>query len=219
MTVPPHSAPWLTTAEVLLESNDGKVFAVLASVITTQSAMFRDMLEGSTAEQLNVPIQLDIDPKSVQHFVNVLINDAWTPGTNCDWQACKTLLAILERFGCPQLCERVVGRLGILTKDSPWEIFVVASQYDNADIAREAILSFVVDPKLQRAAFSSLANCDTMLVRASYALALLAAVLRHTKTDHEVLDWYAIAQSFDPARPYDFRPARKVYKAGYTGRN
>ncbi|WVQ98332.1 hypothetical protein IAU59_005455 [Kwoniella sp. CBS 9459] len=121
-------------ADITLVSDEGTMFKVHSYMLKANSALFRDML----SDKPDAPPTLHT---STSRSNNNSINSMES------WSQAKAVLLLCDKYDCPFLVERVCIRLRYLAAEAPWEIFVLASQYDQVQLAETALEHLHTDEK------------------------------------------------------------------------
>ncbi|WVF69531.1 hypothetical protein IAT40_004309 [Kwoniella sp. CBS 6097] len=191
-------------ADVTLVSKEGVQFKVFSYYLKANSAIFRDMLTDGAFQDSNIP--LDVVQTDLHYFLD-LMHQA-EPRSPHNWQQASSIVALCDKFDCPIVLERILHRLEGLAESQPWDIFCLASQYNQLPLAKVAIRSMWRDKVYATAEVDTIPIKYAAQVALPYLLALFGAK-KSTKipdmyynnasyNDTLAINWEAIAKAFKP---------------------
>ncbi|EIW67980.1 hypothetical protein TREMEDRAFT_63864 [Tremella mesenterica DSM 1558] len=183
------------TADILLKSNDEKLFRVHSYILKAHSTVFRDMISLPSTNDKKDPITLDMTSVQLEIFLDFMHET--DPTLASKWADCMTLIEHLKQYGCESLVERVVVRLGTVADQAPWEVFALASQHDNLGLALTALRHFGMDHRTSALNMSNVSKAMASSVTSMYMTALAGAMEgRVISFRGEVRNWGEVSGKF-----------------------
>ncbi|WVF69511.1 hypothetical protein IAT40_004288 [Kwoniella sp. CBS 6097] len=204
-------------ADLTLVSEDNTLFKVHSYMLKANSLLFRDMLCDKSIHSSLIPIAAT--DFTLTTFLNLMYlppalpTSTGTPIVSINsWPQAKAVIELCDKYDCPFLIERICIRLRYLAPEAPWEIFRLASQYDQVQLAETALEHLHRDEKRRSYSSANIPMDEAKGIALPYLFALLdqlnANPLASTSTGtvdytryspaYIELVWKGLARAFKP---------------------
>lgn len=175
--------------------------------------MFRDMLSLEANKESNTPfISLDASTAVVKLFLDMMHHTQikWPS----DWELSRSAICLCESFGCDHMLVRTIGKLADTNLVEPWEVFCIASKYDNLHLAKAAIKAVGSFARTREWNMSDIKGVMLDSVTPRYAWGLAVAMKCHAedrttiggRTGYYGYHWDNIGASFETPKLYVMSP-------------
>ncbi|KAK4688893.1 hypothetical protein P7C73_g1232, partial [Tremellales sp. Uapishka_1] len=171
-------------ADVILVSADDVYFRIHSWPMKRESGFVNDLYTVAS-QSPSAPISTDVSAKALRFFTNLVYSDS-SPLMNMSLDEIKEVLAVCDRLQCQRIEERVLKALGEQAGKDPWQIFIMASQRDDVELAKSALKAMEnTTARCPVENIKDLTAADIEAVDPRYLSALLASRLSLTNMTYD----------------------------------
>ena len=117
------------------------------------------------------PIPINASAAHLTLLLDLMRNIPPPPST--DFKALNTVLKLSDELGCQIVKERIINQLYSADKGKSWDVFRLASQRDNVDLARKALMNLGKDSRYDKLCIEKITGDLIEGVKPSYLVGWL----------------------------------------------